>query len=516
MMELTENMRQRDDQEFAQLLMRVRTASCTESDVALLQSRVVSKSNPSYPAKALHVFTTNKEVDKHNENHLKILTSQVFEIKAVDRKKDVHTGLIDLSISTKPSETGGLREVVSVGVGARVMITLYSDVADGLANAVCGTVIGINHTGSNVNTILVKFDSDRIGRQARANSQYKQTYPYAVPIQRQAVQFFIGRGRHSVEAQRTQFPLTLAWGCTIHKVQGKTLDTIVVSMQRQRRFMPGQAYVALSRVKSLQSLFLLGFNPDAIRVNPAVLQEMERLNTLPVQTENLPETQMPITSALTISLLNVRSYMEHLVDLNFDDEFRKSDVFCFVETFLREGQQLHAQDLILPDAVCFRKDSETTLGRGGGVMAVASKEVKPTELAVSTQGLECTAITITKATTDVNVVTIYRPPSLSPDSFRTKLENLVRSLPVDTLTVILGDFNIDLLKHPTHSILHTMEKLGFHQHVTKPTTDHGSLLDHIYTNSRNTVTTEVTDVYFSDHDMVSVSTKMAFLESCSA
>ncbi|KAM9365022.1 ATP-dependent DNA helicase PIF1-like [Pholidichthys leucotaenia] len=277
LMELTESMRQKDDQHFAQLLMRVRTATCTQDDINLLKTRVVTKTDSSYPANALHVFKTNKEVDQHNAEHLKKLPNTVFDIKAVDQKKDVQTGLKDVIISTKPSHTGGLREVVSVAVGARVMVTVNIDVSDGLANGVCGAVVGIESSGSSVHTIFIKFDSRRVGMQAIANSQYKQSYPEAVPIKRQDVHLFAGRGRRSLEAKRSQFPLSLAWGCTIHKVQGKTMDQIVVSMEGKGSFMPGQAYVALSRVKKLNGLFLLGFDATSICVNPAVVREMERL-----------------------------------------------------------------------------------------------------------------------------------------------------------------------------------------------------------------------------------------------
>jgi len=140
MMELTQSMRQKDDNDFAELLMRVRKAPCTAADINTLKSREITKDSPLYPKDALHVFKTNKEVDEHNFSHIRKLPTPVFDIKAIDKKKDVQTGLIDVVISTKSSETGGLREVVSVAVGARIMVTVNIDVSDGLANGVCGTL----------------------------------------------------------------------------------------------------------------------------------------------------------------------------------------------------------------------------------------------------------------------------------------------------------------------------------------------------------------------------------------
>ena len=48
------------DHQFAELLMRVQTASCTEEDITFLKSREVAVSDPRYPQQALHVFKTNK------------------------------------------------------------------------------------------------------------------------------------------------------------------------------------------------------------------------------------------------------------------------------------------------------------------------------------------------------------------------------------------------------------------------------------------------------------------------
>jgi len=99
-------------------------------------------------------------------------------------EKDVQTGIVNVVISTKPSDTGGLRDIVSIAVGARVMVTVNIDVTDGLANGVCGTVTGIDHTDNDAHTILVKFDSARVGQKAIAKSQYRRDYPDAVPIKR--------------------------------------------------------------------------------------------------------------------------------------------------------------------------------------------------------------------------------------------------------------------------------------------------------------------------------------------
>ena len=72
-----------------------------------------------------------------------------------------------------------------------------------------------------------------------------------------------------VKAELSQIPLRLAWAITVHKSQGMTLD--VVEIDLSKAFERGMGYVALSRVKSLDGIKLMGFNETALEVNPKAI-----------------------------------------------------------------------------------------------------------------------------------------------------------------------------------------------------------------------------------------------------
>jgi hypothetical protein len=87
-----------------------------------------------------------------------------------------------------------------------------------------------------------------------------------------------------------QYPICLAWAMTIHKIQGSTLDCAAIDIG-QTVFEYGQTYVALSRVRSLDGLYLLNFNASKIRANPKVVAFYKSLkhNLKPVVAEAVAE-----------------------------------------------------------------------------------------------------------------------------------------------------------------------------------------------------------------------------------
>ncbi len=74
-----------------------------------------------------------------------------------------------------------------------------------------------------------------------------------------------------IRAQITQIPLRLAWAITVHKSQGMSMDAAVMDLSQVFEY--GQGYVALSRVRRLSGVYLLGINQQALKVHPAILEQ---------------------------------------------------------------------------------------------------------------------------------------------------------------------------------------------------------------------------------------------------
>ena len=154
-------------------------------------------------------------------------------------------------------DTGGLQNMLKIGIGCRVMLRTNLDVPDGLVNGACGYIDTIDVTEDNeVTTIYTKFDGNAGQRWCTAHGTP------TVGITPHTVRFM---GKDAKRVRRRQFPIVFAWAKTIHKSQGATEHNGVKATLDKRVRMPGQAYVALSRAPSSELVSLTTFSPESIR-----------------------------------------------------------------------------------------------------------------------------------------------------------------------------------------------------------------------------------------------------------
>ena len=242
--ELKENHRQRDPQ-FQKMLQEARVGYLSTESSVLLKSR------QGIDWKCLRIrptllFPRRREVDDINEANLKALPgvkkilAATIENKSEFRLDDVN---IKRAVDYLDKESTAYQVNLVIAKDAQVMLTYNIDIELGLVNGSRGVVLGIDSLGAPV-------------------VEFMNGYRASIPRQQWELKDFPG-------IYRVQYPLRLAYAITIHKCQGSTLDCALIDIG-PNIFEYGQAYVALSRVRSLDSLYVYNFTQDAIMVNTRV------------------------------------------------------------------------------------------------------------------------------------------------------------------------------------------------------------------------------------------------------
>ena len=117
--------------------------------------------------------------------------------------------------------------------------------------------------------MYIKFSDEKAGSQAMRSSYLCRENSW-VSIEKCETETSMKKGSSSPSIKRIQFPLTLAWTSTVHKVQGLSLEEGVIDfdLQKQKSFESGHRYTVLSRVKTYDNLYCIGeFKKFAIKVN---------------------------------------------------------------------------------------------------------------------------------------------------------------------------------------------------------------------------------------------------------
>lgn len=488
---LTEIMRQKEDKQFAELLNRCRIKKKKEHLSTGDRELLLSRENDN-AVDALHIFPTNAQVNEFNAQALASLCSnngtEPIVLKAEDNVKQKYSPRGTNKANAVKNQFRLLKEL-QICVGARIMLIYNIDITDGLVNGAFGTVTRLIDVKSGNTTeikfIEVSFDNKRVGKRlgTKVNNENR------VIIER--VEEMVGKDGNIF---RKQFPLKLAWACSVHKVQGLTVCKAVVSLKKI--FQPGQAYVALSRVTSLEGLTLQDFNEKSIYSNPNV---QESLDTMP---NFLTADKELIQNRLTILYHNIEGLHNHSEDLRITLKCRRIDFICLVETWVTNEMTTNAELDCFSAVHQVRRNSYTsdnviqTQAKGGVcVFRNIERQLQYERIILPIDNLEYIAF----KTNNILFITLYRPSSYAVECFlKTMKRLLVIAQSMHLPCLIMGDFNQNI-SNGNSSIRLLMEKNGFNQLVTEVTTDSGTLIDHVYVKDIN-VKIAMIPTYYSYHE----------------
>jgi ATP-dependent exoDNAse (exonuclease V) alpha subunit len=232
---LTSNHRQKDDIDFFEMLRCIRMGQNLDDAYKKLQSRVGVRTE----RRIIQLVSHKEQANLINQHNLGLLPfeEKIFTAKYEGKEEFIRAYLPHFEENV----------VLKLKRGARVMLNFNLNVEDGLYNGILGNVIDFDEKGFPV----VFFD------------EIKQ------PILVMQNDFLIEDSFTSeVLFCFTQVPLQLAYGVTIHKSQGLTFDFIKADISRC--FANGQAYVSLSRAKTLNGLFLEPFGKHIFKSDARV------------------------------------------------------------------------------------------------------------------------------------------------------------------------------------------------------------------------------------------------------
>ena len=274
-MELTVIQRQQDTV-FQQILREARVGALSKASCRILRECQTREWNQQRIRPTL-LFPKRADVDMINEANMKALVGEhrTFHARLLYDPK-VPRGFSDQSEdfqrAVAAADTDGAYAVeLELIVGAQVMMIANVDPDNGLVNGSRGVVSAFCPATGHPIVEFVNGTRRPVG----FHSWPLEDFPFCA---------------------RSQIPLRLAWAYTIHKCQGSTVDSALIDIGAGI-FEYGQAYVALSRLRSLDALYVYDFDPTAFRAHPRVRAFYSREHSGEHSGE--PATQMVLREELS-------------------------------------------------------------------------------------------------------------------------------------------------------------------------------------------------------------------------
>ncbi|MEI6494680.1 MAG: helix-turn-helix domain-containing protein, partial [bacterium] len=230
-----EEQHRQSDMSYLKILNAIRNGEVDDETVRMLHSRFHKDTKTKEKdEEATKLYSHNANVDTENERELGALSGRTAEYYMT------HKGAPHIAETLKKNCLAP--EILRLKEGARVMF-VKNDPERRYANGTLGVVL--------------RCDGGRLEVKMK-NGKMINVEPVSWKIEEDGKK----------KAEIIQHPLRLAWAITVHKSQGMSLDAAIVDLSRS--FEPGMGYVALSRVRSLDGLSLIGLNEKALKVNSEV------------------------------------------------------------------------------------------------------------------------------------------------------------------------------------------------------------------------------------------------------
>jgi len=355
----------------------------SDEQIEMFDNRFVSNIN-TIPDDAIILCYTNDDVKKFNKEKIELSDGELIECIAVDNSygqgKDSNAcrnALADLKTKTDLNDTACLPTKILFKLNCKYMITTNMKLNDGLVNGAVGVLKAFIRDDKAdrpvVKRVYLDFGDADVGRLTRNNADtLRKMRKDNIRANWTCIEWdqqTIKKGT-TYKIDRFQFPLTEAEAITIHKSQGQTYQKVAVNLNGvvQRALL----YVALSRVTTLDGLYIFNSNPtgqksivsDRIRGLTrdkrnekidedercnSVRKEMRRLRTQ-CQMKNeynfLDETFVQDSNSLSIMALNVRAFNSNKFNLRSDRAFMNSDLILLTECHNQVQYRQQAVDLL--------------------------------------------------------------------------------------------------------------------------------------------------------------------------
>lgn len=238
-----------NDISFKKILNAIRIGQATPAMLCELNTRFSVKNKERNPQHGIRLTTHNRLADSFNRKQLDLLRGEITDYVA--RVKD---GFLDKS--ELPTDYH-----LKLKIGARVMFLRNDNAGSEYVNGTLGTVVDMWEDG-----VSVRTDDGRL----------VSVFPASWDFYR----YILDKKTHTIYRERyatfIQLPLRLAWCITIHKSQGLTFDEVVIDAAKA--FAAGQVYVALSRCRKLEGIYLTDrILPKNVIIDNTVTEFLEKI-----------------------------------------------------------------------------------------------------------------------------------------------------------------------------------------------------------------------------------------------